>query len=89
MHPKQLDKSKTSDTSIIFPLFSFTDVFCTNSLSLGSSTLFELNMHLRDKVLKFSFKLSEKVLQPSNHEKQNVVYVPQVFNNMFIKHCYY
>ena len=55
---------KTHGTSMIFPLFTFNKISCTNSPSSASfSSLRLLHGCERDSLFKFSYKLSEKALQ--------------------------
>ena len=67
---------------MIFPPFTFNEISCTNSpSSAGFSSLRLLYGSERKSLLKFSYKFSEKALHTSNLERQNVLYVLQVFNS--------
>ena len=66
---------------MIFPSFTSNEISRTNSPSSASfCSLRLLHGSERDFFVKIFLQLSEKVLHPSNLERQNVTYVLQVFN---------
>ena len=73
---------KTCGTSMIFSVFTFIDISCTNwPQSASFSSLRLLHGPERDSLLKFTYKLSEKSLHLSNLERQIVTYVLKVLNS--------
>ena len=80
---------KLDGRSLTFPHFQFADI-CTSNNGENAFASFllikELHRIESESLVTYAYRLSEKALQPSNLERQNVKLVLQIFNN-YVSHA--